>query len=59
MLKRLAVDGAGTALDKTLSKTPLAWQLVDDSRRVIEHFNKSDAAKVGLVSVGGMGAMYC
>lgn len=49
---------AGRALDKTRSKNPLTWQFVDDSRRIIKHFNKPDAAKVGMVSVGEMGAVY-
>lgn len=48
MLNRVTVDGAGTAIDKARSRNPLAREVVDDSRRVIEHFKKSDAAKVGL-----------
>lgn len=59
ILNRVAVDGTGTALDKTRSKNPLARQLVDDSRRVIKHFNKSDASKIGLVGVQGMVVMHC
>lgn len=46
MLNYVAVDGAGTALDKTRSDNPLARQLVDESRHLIEHFDLSDAAKV-------------
>ena len=53
ILNRVAADGTGTALDKPRSKNALTRQLVDGSRRVIEHSNKSDASKIGLVGVQG------
>lgn len=57
--KRMVVDGTGTALVQTHLTNSLTRQLVDDSRRVMDKFNVSDAAKVVLVSVGGMGEMHC
>lgn len=39
-------DSTGLAMDKKRCKNPVARQLVDDARRIVEIFNKSDAAKV-------------
>ena len=59
MLNCVAVDVVDTALDRTHSTSCLAQKLVDDSRRVIEHFNKSDTAKVELVGVVWKGWTQC
>lgn len=51
VLSRMEVDGNGSAMDKKRCKHPRARQLVDDARRIFEHFNKCDAAEVRLLGV--------
>lgn len=47
ILNCVAVDGTGTALDNRCSNNSLTRKLVDGSRCVIKHSNKSDASKMG------------
>lgn len=55
LLNCVSVDGIGLAMDKKWCKNPLARQLVDDTRRIVEHFNKSDATKVESLAMNGQG----
>ena len=46
LLNRVTVDATGMSMDKKKSKNPLCRELIDSVKKVVEHFNQSDASKV-------------
>ena len=44
LLNRVTVDATGMSTNKKKSKNPLCRDLVDSLKKVVEHYNKSNAS---------------